>query len=130
VLRPNAERQTGPARDITNKEVGFIAGNVPGLRGETAGAGLLKPVGRSMLVAMWRSSTGVAVLIPTLPELSTLSELAGAPASTSKTIVPVSSPLSVVPRSTNARKLAPPLAELFALIVQSLVGKPARCWCR
>ncbi len=76
-------------------------------------------------VVMCRSNTGVAVLNPTLPVLLTFSALAGAPASTSKTIVPDSSPDSEVPRSTNARKLAPPLAELFALIVQSLVGKPA-----
>ena len=67
----------------------------------------------------------MAVLNPTLPLLATLTALAGAPASTSKTIVPVSSPLSVVPRSTNARKFAPPPPEAFALIVQSLVAKPA-----
>ena len=76
------------------------------------------------LAVMCRSNTGVPVLIPTLPVLLTLSELAGAPASTSNRIVPVSE-LPVAPWSTKARKLAPPLAELFARICQLLVGNPA-----
>ncbi len=76
------------------------------------------------LVVMCRSNTGVAVLSPTLPVLLTLSELAGAPASTSKTIVPVSE-FPAAPWSTKPRKLAPPAAELFALICQLLRGKPA-----
>jgi len=42
------------------------------------------------LVFMCKSKTGVAVRNPTLPVLETLIELAGAPASTSNKIVPVS----------------------------------------
>ena len=43
-----------------------------------------------LLVLACTSNTGVAVLSPSLPELSTLTELAGAPAATENTIVPVS----------------------------------------
>ena len=50
-----------------------------------------------LLVFICTSNTGVAVLSPTLPVLLTLSELAGAPASTSKTIVPVSAPVELAP---------------------------------
>src|SRR5882762_5802583 len=45
---PNTERQTGTAGHIAHEEVGFIAGNVPGLRGESALAGLFESVGWSI----------------------------------------------------------------------------------
>ena len=67
-------------------------------------------------VLIWRSSTGVAVRKPTLPVLSTKIELVVAPAvMVNGTLEPVTSSIENL--------LAPPLAESFARICQSLVGK-------
>ena len=67
------------------------------------------------LVLMWRSRTGLELRKPTLPLLATKSDAVGAPAVTlNGCLEPV--------MSSNARKLAPPLAESFAVICQSLVG--------
>ena len=68
------------AGDIAHKEIRFVAGDVPGLGGEAAAAVCSSRCAGVLLVVMCRSNTGVDVRKPTLPVLSTKSELVGASA--------------------------------------------------
>jgi hypothetical protein len=75
-----------------------------------------------LLVAMWRSRTGVEVRKPTRPVESTKSELVVAPPTM------VNGTRAAV-MSSIENLLAPPLAESLAVSCQSVDGKPAASRC-
>src|SRR5205807_7896339 len=70
-----------------------------------------------LLVATWRSRTGVAVRKPTRPVLSTKIEFVGA-----EPVIVIGTVAAVMSSTENL--FAPPLAESFAVNCQSWFGKP------